>query len=65
MAGQLKVTVTKNINAGVPIVWQAFTDPDMIKQYLFGTTVTSTGNWAVASPTPVNGKAKATRTRDK
>src|SRR4051812_5896829 len=47
MAGKINVRVNKNINAAVPKVWQAFTDPAMIKQYLFGTTVTS--DWKLGS----------------
>ena len=63
MAGPLKVTVTKNINAPVERVWQAFTDPDMIKQYLFGTTVTS--DWKLGSSITYTGEWEGKSYEDK
>lgn len=63
MAGPLKVTVTKNINAPVASVWQAFTDPDMIKQYLFGTTVTS--DWKLGSSITYTGEWEGKSYEDK
>ncbi len=41
------------INAPMSRVWDALTKPDLIKQYLFGTEVTS--NWQVGSPIAYKG----------
>ena len=41
-----KATIT--INAPTSRVWDALTKPDLIKQYLFGTQVTT--DWRVGSP---------------
>jgi uncharacterized protein YndB with AHSA1/START domain len=41
-----KATIT--IRAPAPRVWEALTNPMLIKQYLFGTEVTS--DWQVSSP---------------
>ena len=55
MANKLSVKVSRDINAPVSKVWQALTDPALIKQYLFGTetksdwkkgsSITYTGVW--------------------
>ena len=37
-----------SINAPAPKVWEALTKPELIKQYLFGTDVTT--DWQVGSP---------------
>jgi uncharacterized protein YndB with AHSA1/START domain len=48
MADKLKVHVNTTVQAPVNKVWQALTDPAIIKQYLFGTdTVT---DWKKGSP---------------
>jgi uncharacterized protein YndB with AHSA1/START domain len=41
------------INAPSSKVWEALTDPDLIKQYLFGTDVTT--DWQVGSPITYRG----------
>src|SRR6266550_4799543 len=41
MANKLSVKVSRDINAPVSKVWQALTDPALIKQYLFGTETSS------------------------
>jgi uncharacterized protein YndB with AHSA1/START domain len=41
------------INAPVTKVWEALTQPDLIKQYLFGTEVTT--DWKVGSPITYRG----------
>ena len=46
-----KTSVT--INAPVAKVWDALTKPDLIKQYLFGTDVTT--DWQVGSPITYKG----------
>jgi uncharacterized protein YndB with AHSA1/START domain len=63
MAGPLKVTVTKNMNAPVTRVWQAFTDPDLIRQYLFGTTVKS--DWKLGSSITYTGEWEGKSYEDK
>lgn len=44
---------TRVINAAPGAVWKAITDPAMIKQYLFGTDVTT--DWKVGSPITYKG----------
>jgi len=46
-----RATIT--INAPASTVWQALTDPQLIKQYLFGTNVTT--DWKVGSPITYRG----------
>jgi uncharacterized protein YndB with AHSA1/START domain len=46
-----KATIT--INAPTPKVWDALTEPDLIKQYLFGTEVIT--DWQVGSPITYKG----------
>lgn len=41
------------INASPSKVWEALTDPELIKQYLFGTEVTT--DWQVGSPITYRG----------
>ncbi len=41
------------INAPVLKVWDALTQPDLIKQYLFGTEVTT--DWKIGSPITYRG----------
>jgi uncharacterized protein YndB with AHSA1/START domain len=41
------------INASASKVWEALTDPDLIKQYLFGTEVTT--DWQLGSPITYRG----------
>jgi uncharacterized protein YndB with AHSA1/START domain len=63
MAGKLSVSVSIHTKAAVPLVWQAFTDPDMIKQYLFGTTVTS--DWKLGSNITYTGEWEGKKYKDK
>lgn len=42
------------VNAGPDQVWRALTDPDLVKDYFFGTTVTS--DWQVGSPVTYTGE---------
>jgi uncharacterized protein YndB with AHSA1/START domain len=46
-----KATIT--IHAPTSKVWEALTKPEIIKQYLFGTTVTT--DWRVGSPITYEG----------
>jgi len=48
MDKQLKLSESISINAPVSKVWAAITDKTLIKQYFFGTDVTS--DWKVGSP---------------
>lgn len=41
-------TVAATINVPVAKVWEALTEPEMVKQYMFGTTIIS--DWQVGSP---------------
>ena len=51
------------INASPSKVWEALTKPDLIKQYLFGTTVTS--DWKVGSPIIYQGQWEGKTYQDK
>lgn len=46
--------VSTTIHAPASLVWQALTDPVLIKQYLFGTEVTT--DWKVGSPITYRGE---------
>lgn len=48
-----EIEVSIDINVSVRQVWEAITDPDKIKEYFLGTTVTS--NWEVGSPITFTG----------
>jgi uncharacterized protein YndB with AHSA1/START domain len=56
-----KTAVT--INAPTARVWEALTQPDLIKQYLFGTQVTT--DWQVGSPIVYEGIWEGKAYRDK
>ena len=56
-----KATVT--INAPTSRVWDALTKPDLIKQYLFGTEVTT--DWRVGSPITYQGTWEGKAYKDK
>lgn len=51
------------INAPTLRVWEALTQPDLIKQYLFGTQVTS--DWKVGSPITYEGVWEGKAYKDK
>ena len=54
---------TVNINASTKKVWDALTNPDLIKQWLFGTNVIS--DWKVGSPIFFTGTWQGTEYKDK
>ena len=56
-----KATIT--INAPASKVWDALTKPDLIKQYLFGTEVTT--DWKVGSPITYKGTWEGKTYEDK
>ena len=54
---------TTRINAPTSKVWEALTTPSLIKQYLFGTEVTS--DWKVGSPIMYRGEWQGKNYEDK
>ena len=63
MAGKLKVSSSIKINTSVSRAWQALTDPDLIKQYMFGTTVKS--DWKLGSAITYTGEWEGKSYEDK
>jgi uncharacterized protein YndB with AHSA1/START domain len=59
----LTAQATILINAPRSKVWDALTKPDLIKQYLFGTSVTT--DWQVGSPIIYSGKWEGKPYQDK
>ena len=63
MNHNLTVSASININANAAKVWEALTNPDIIKEYLFGTeTIT---NWQVGSDVIFQGEYEKTTYKDK
>src|SRR5690349_11211859 len=56
-------TATTTINAPASKVWDALTKPEQIKQYMFGTEVTT--DWKVGSPITYKGEWKGQAYEDK
>ena len=54
---------TTTINAPASKVWEALTEPELIKQYLFGTEVTT--DWNVGSPITYKGEWEGKAYEDK
>jgi uncharacterized protein YndB with AHSA1/START domain len=54
---------TISIQASISKVWEALTSPDLIKQYLFGTTVKT--DWQVGSPIIYEGQWQGKPYQDK
>jgi uncharacterized protein YndB with AHSA1/START domain len=63
MTNKLSVKVSRDINAPVSKVWQALTDPALIKQYLFGTETSS--DWKKGSPITYTGVWEGKSYKDK
>jgi uncharacterized protein YndB with AHSA1/START domain len=63
MAGKLKAEMSINFNAPLKKVWQALTDPKIIKQYLFGTETES--DWKKGSPITYRGDMNGEHFEDK
>ncbi len=59
----LIATSTIEIKASAAKVWEAFTSPEMVKQYLFGTTVET--DWKVGSPIKYTGTWEGKQYEDK
>ena len=63
MANKLTAKVSTRINAPVSKVWQAFIDPAMIKEYLFGTNAKS--DWKKGSNISYTGEWEGKHYEDK
>ena len=63
MSKKLSVTVSKHINAPVNKVWQALTDPALIKQWLFGTDTKT--DWKKGSSIRYSGEWEGKKYEDK
>jgi len=63
MSNTATAKATTVINAPASKVWEALTQPEQIKQYLFGTQVTT--DWHVGSPITYKGEWKGKPYEDK
>ena len=63
MSNTAVAKATTTVNAPASKVWDAITKPDQIKQYMFGTQVTT--DWKVGSPITFRGEWKGTPYEDK
>lgn len=63
MAEKLKAVSSITINIDIARAWQALTDPELIKGYLFGTTVTS--DWKLGSEITYTGEWQGKKYEDK
>ncbi|HEX7589087.1 MAG TPA: SRPBCC family protein, partial [Anaerolineae bacterium] len=63
MTGTFVARATISINAPAARVWQAMTEPELIKEYMFGTHVTT--DWKVGSPITYKGEWKGKPYEDK
>lgn len=63
MNNKFTATATTTINTPVSRVWNALTNPSLIKQYLYGTEVTS--DWKVGSPITYKGEWEGKSYEDK
>jgi len=63
MSNTATAKATTTINASASKVWDALTKPEQIKQYMFGTQVTT--DWKVGSPITYKGEWKGKPYEDK
>ena len=63
MNNKFTAQATTTINTPASKVWDALTNPDLIKQYLYGTEVTS--DWQVGSPITYKGEWEGKSYEDK
>jgi uncharacterized protein YndB with AHSA1/START domain len=63
MTGKFTAEATTIINTPVSRVWEALTNPSLIKQYLYGTEVTS--DWKAGSPITYKGEWEGKSYEDK
>ncbi|RFZ90879.1 SRPBCC domain-containing protein [Mucilaginibacter conchicola] len=60
---KLTLTTGISINAPQAEVWKGLTDPEIVKQYFFGTTVSS--DWKAGSPITFSGEWEGKKYQDK
>ena len=60
---KLSLTTTIDIKAPVAEVWKGLTDPEIVKQYFFGTNVKT--DWQVGSPITFSGEWEGKTYEDK
>ena len=63
MKSHIEIHVSVHIYASVSKVWDALTDPELIKKYLFGTHTTT--DWKVGSPIRFSGTYEGKKYEDK
>jgi uncharacterized protein YndB with AHSA1/START domain len=57
------VSKSVSINAPIPKVWEALTNPELIKEYMFGAKVVT--DWKIGSPITYNGEWQGQSYQDK
>lgn len=62
MDKNLIITKTIEINADISAVWDALTNPEKVRQYLFGTDVVT--DWKVGSPIVFQGEYQGKQYKD-
>ena len=63
MATDILVTASVQVDASPAVVWDALTNPDMVKKYFFGTDVQT--DWIVGSPIVFKGDWEGQQYEDK
>ena len=63
MKNDISATVKTNIHAPIKKVWEALTEPEIIKQYFFGTNTIT--DWKIGSPIKFKGEWKGKSYEDK
>ena len=63
MKSNIKAQVSINIHATIANVWEALTNPDIIKKYFFGTNTIT--DWEVGSPIKFKGEWEGKSYEDK
>ena len=61
--GNLSLTTSIDVNAPAAKVWEALTNPEIVKKYFFGTNVKT--DWKVGSPIIWEGEWEGKSYRDK
>ncbi|MFL5763326.1 MAG: SRPBCC domain-containing protein [Bacteroidia bacterium] len=63
MKSKIKGSVAEHINATIPRVWEALTKPELIREYLFGTSTET--DWKVGSTIRWHGEYEGKKYEDK
>jgi uncharacterized protein YndB with AHSA1/START domain len=63
MENHYKITCATTFNATLEEVWNVLTNPDMVKKYLFGTTLVT--NWQIGEPIVFKGEWEGQAYEDK